>query len=61
MFDLMTFCKKIELFVIYSKRLNKSYNNTAHNILKNEVNLILPQTPRKQKCGVITTLVSSFI
>ena len=43
------------------KRLNKSYNNTAHNILKNEINLILPQIPREQKCGIITTLVSSFI
>ena len=38
----------------------KSYNNTAHNILENEINLILPKSPRKQKCGIITTLVSSF-
>ena len=28
--------------------------------MKNEINLILPQIPRKQKCGIITTLVSSF-
>ena len=61
MLDLMTFCKKIEPFVVYCKRLIKSYNNTAHNILENEINLILPHTPRKQKCGIITTLVSSFI
>ena len=33
----------------------------AHNILKNEIDLILPQVLRKQKCGIITTLVSSFI
>ena len=39
----------------------KSYDNTAHNILENEINLILPQVPRKQKCGIITMLVSSFI
>ena len=32
----------------------------AHTILKNEINLILPQVPRKQNCGIITTLVSSF-
>ena len=25
------------------------------------MNLILPQIPRRQKCGIITTLVSSFI
>ena len=48
MLDLMTFCKKIELFVLYYKRLIKSYINTAHNILENEINLILPQIPRKQ-------------
>ena len=59
MLDLMMFCKKIETFVNYYKKLIKSYN-TAHNILKNEINLILPQIPRK-KCRIITTLVSSFI
>ena len=58
--DLMTFCK-IEPFVLYYKRLMKSYNTMAHSILENEINLILPQIPRKQKCGIITTLVSSFI
>ena len=61
MLDLKTFCKMIEPFVIYYKRLIKAYNNTVHNILENEINLILPQIPRKQKCGIITTLVSSFI
>ena len=39
MLDLMTCCKKIEPFVLYYKRLIKSYNNTAHNTLKNEINL----------------------
>ena len=61
MLDLMTFCQKIEPFVLYYKRMIKSYNNTTYNILKNEINLILPQIPRKHKCGIITTLVSSFI
>ena len=61
MLDLITFCKKIEPFVIYYKWLIKSYDNTVHNILNNEINLILPQVPRKQKCGIITMLVSSFI
>ena len=49
MLYLMTFCKKIELFVIYYERLKKSYNNTAHNILENEINLILPHIPREKK------------
>ena len=61
MLDLMTFCKTIEPSVLYYKRLIKSYKNTAHNILENEINLILPQIPRKQKCGIITMLVSSLI
>ena len=61
MLDLRTFCKKIDPFVIYYQRLIKSYNNIVHSILENEINLILPQVPRKQKCGIITTLVSSFI
>ena len=60
MLDLRTFCKKNELFVVYYKRLIRSYNNTTH-ILENEMNLLLPQISRKQKCGIITTLVSSFI
>ena len=34
MLDLRTFCEKIEPFVIYYKRLIKSYNNTMHNILE---------------------------
>ena len=59
--DLLAFCKKIEPFVIYYTRQIKSCNNTAHNILKNEIDPILPQIPRKQKCGIITTIVSSFI
>ena len=33
----------------------------AHNIMENEINLILPQISMKQKCGIITMLVSSFI
>ena len=61
MLDLRTFCKKIVPFVIYYKRLIKSCNNTAHNILDKEINLLLPQIPRKQKCGIITTLVFHFI
>ena len=61
MLDLKTFCKKIEPFVTYYKKLIKSYNNTMHNILEKEMNLLLPQIPRIQKYGIITTLVSSFI
>ena len=40
---------------------DKIIQNMAHNILENEINLILPQIPMKQKCGIITMLISSFI
>ena len=45
--DLVVFCKKIEPYVTYYKRQIKSYKNTAHNILKNEIDQILPQIPQK--------------
>ena len=38
----------------------KSYNATVYNILENEIKPLLPQLSR-QKCGIITTLVSGFI
>ena len=47
MLDLMTFCKKIEPLVLYSKRFRKSYN-TAHNILENKITQTLPQMPRNK-------------
>ena len=61
MLDLKTFCNKIKPFVTYYKILINPYNNTVHNILEKEIKLLLTQDKRKQKCGIINTLVSSFI
>ena len=61
MLELKAFCNKIKPFVTYHNKLINSYNNTAHNILEKEIKLQLPQVKRKQKCGIITTLVSGFI
>ena len=61
MLDLKTFCKKIEPFVVYYRKLINSYNKTTHNILEKEIKLLLTPVERKQKHGIITTLVSSFI
>ena len=58
--ELKTYCNKIKLFVSYYSKLINSYNKTAHNILENEIKPLLPQISR-QKCGIITTLVSGFI
>ena len=58
--ELRTYCNKIKPFVSYYSKLIHSYNKTTHNILQNEIRLLLPQVSR-QKCGIITTLVSGFI
>ena len=58
--ELRTYCNKIKPFVSCCSKLINSYNKTAHNILQNEIRLLLPQISR-QKHGIITTLVSSFI
>ena len=61
MLELRAYCNKTKPFVTYSNKLINSYNHTAHNILEKEIKLLLPQVNRKQKYGIITTLVSSFI
>ena len=48
MLDLKTFCKKIEPFLVYYKRLINSYNNTVHNILEKKIKLLLPQVKKKK-------------
>ena len=60
--DLILYCKnmKTDMYIINKQQI-KSYNYTAHHILKNEIELILPQFPTKQKRGIITTLVLGFI
>ena len=58
--DLIAFSKKIDPSMSYYKRQNKLYK-TAHNILRNKITLILPQVSRKQKHGIITTIIFSFI
>ena len=58
--ELKTYCNKIKPFVSHYNNLIKPYNTTVYNILENEIKSLLPQIFR-QKCGIITTLVSGFI
>ena len=58
--ELKTYCNKIKPFVLHYSNLIKSYNNTVYNILENEIKPLLPWISR-QKCGIVTTLVSGFI
>ena len=57
--ELKTYCNKIRPFVSHYTNFIKSYNTTVYNILENEIKPLLPQLSR-QKCGIITTLVSGF-
>ena len=58
--ELKTYCNKIEPFVLHYSNLIKSYNNTVYDILENKIKPLLPKIPR-QKCGIVTALVSGFI
>ena len=49
---LKTYCNKIKPFVTYYSKLIESYNKTAHNILENEIRLLLPQVSKRQKCAM---------
>ena len=59
----MTYCRKLNPFIHYYKDQISSFNCTTHRILKNQIDLILPQFPkvRKEKRGIITSLISGFI
>ena len=58
--ELKMYCDKIKPFVSYYSKLISFYNTIVHNILVKEIRPLLPQIS-KQKCGLITTLVSGFI
>ena len=59
---LITYCRNIGSYAYFYKQQIKSHNETYHHILKNELNLILPQFPtRKEKRGIYTSLIPGFI
>ena len=58
--ELTTYCNKIKPFVSHYSKLIKSYNDTVYNILTNEIRPLLLHVS-KQKCGLVSTLVSGFI
>ena len=60
--DLITYCMKIKPFVHCYKDQVSSYNHTTHNILKNKIDLILPQFHKiNKKTSIIGSLISGFI
>ena len=58
--ELKTYCNKIKSFVSHYSKLIKSYNDTVYNISTNKRRPLLLHIS-KQKCGLVSTLVSGFI
>ena len=62
-FDLIVYCGKIKPYLFFYKQQIKSLNDIAHDILKNEIDIILPKLPenRKGKGSIFAMLISGFI
>ena len=50
--NLLSYCAKLRPYMSFYKMQINSHNKTAHHILKNEVDLILPKFPEGRKCCV---------
>ena len=63
MSNLKVYCRKIVPFVHFYKEQISPYNHTAHNILKNEISLILQNLPKSkvEKRHTIALLITGFI
>ena len=61
--DIVVYCRKRIPFIHFYREQISSFNHTVHNILANEILLILPKFPktRKEKRGIIMSLISGFI
>ena len=61
--DIKHYCIKIALLIEYYRKQIAYYNQTAADILTNELALILPTFSRqdRQKRGIITSLITGFI
>ena len=61
--DIKCYCVKIAPHINYYRKQIAYYNQTATDILTNELALILPTFPKqnRQKRGIITSLISGFI
>ena len=61
--DLITQWTKLRPYMAFHKMQINVFNTTAHHILKNEVDLILPKflEGRKSKRGIFSTIISGFV
>ena len=61
--DLLSYCAKLRPYMLFYKMQINAHNKTAHHMLKNEVDLILPKFPkdRKSKRGIFSAIISGFV
>ena len=61
--DLVTYCSKLRPYMAFYKMQTNIHNKTAHNILRNEVDLMLPKFSkgRKSKRGIFSTITSGLV
>ena len=61
--DLFLHCLKLRPYMIFYKMQKNACNSTAHHILKNEVDLILPKfyEGQKSKREIFSAIISGFI
>ena len=61
--DMKMYCGKIAPHIAFDKKQIDYYNQTAYEIIKNELALILPTISKqeRQKRDIITSLIAGFI
>ena len=61
--EIKTYCIKIAPYIQYYKKQREYYNQTATDIMTNEIALMLPTFNKngRQKRGIITSLITGFI
>ena len=61
--DLLFYCSKVRPFIALYKMQISIHNLTAHKILKNEVDLILPKFHKecRNKRGIFGAIISGFL
>ena len=63
---MVSYCAKLRPYMAFYKMQIKTLNKTAHHIIKNEVDLILPNFPKGQKRkrgirGIFSAVISGFV
>ena len=61
--DILLYCAKLRPYMAFYKLQIKACNNTAHHIIKNEVDIILPTFSErwKNKRGIFSAIITGFI